>query len=77
MVLEIVLVRWYKQINIVTNFDVVGQRFGILASKVALAFCLKDFVIEKAAVTSVPLQFEPRSLFMTNKSGLQLKAVRI
>ncbi|XP_063918403.1 cytochrome P450 6k1-like [Zophobas morio] len=55
----------------------IGQRFGVLVSKVALAYCLKDFAFEKAAATSVPLQFEPRSLFMVNKKGLYLKAVKL
>ncbi|XP_063918412.1 cytochrome P450 6k1-like [Zophobas morio] len=55
----------------------IGQRFGTLVGKVALSYCLKDFAFEKAEATSVPLEFEPRTLFMVNKKGLYLRAVKL
>jgi cytochrome P450 family 6 len=55
----------------------IGQRFGLLVTKMALAYTLKDFAFERTAATAVPLGFDPASLFLQNKTGLHMKVVKV
>ncbi|CAH1375252.1 unnamed protein product [Tenebrio molitor] len=50
----------------------IGERFAQLVSKLALAYVIKDFVIERTDSTPVPLNLEPSSLFLQSKKGLML-----
>ncbi|KYB28576.1 putative cytochrome P450 6a23-like Protein [Tribolium castaneum] len=64
----------YKSI---TNVDVLGQRFAMLVSKVALAYILKDFAVEKTDSTTVPMQLDPGAIFLMNKNGVNLRVVEV
>ncbi|RZC40628.1 p450 domain containing protein [Asbolus verrucosus] len=55
----------------------IGQRFGLLVSKIALAYMIKDFAFEPTSATSIPIKFNPGSLFLQNKGGIHLKVVKI
>ncbi|RZC42864.1 cytochrome P450 6k1, partial [Asbolus verrucosus] len=55
----------------------IGQRFSLLVSKVALAYVLKDFAFDTTDKTSVPLKFDPGSLFVQNRGGDFLKVVKL
>ena len=59
-----------------TNF-VLGQRFALLVSKVAMAAIIKDFVFDVTDKTPVPLRFDPGSLFVQNRGGLHLKVTKV
>jgi cytochrome P450 family 6 len=55
----------------------IGQRFGLLVTKMALAYTLKDFAFERTAATAVPLVFNSGSFFMQTKTGLHMKVVKL
>ncbi|XP_044265598.1 cytochrome P450 6k1-like [Tribolium madens] len=55
----------------------IGQRFATVVSKVALAYVLKDFAVEKTGATNVPLQLDPKVMFIVDKNGVHLKMVTV
>ncbi|XP_068896553.1 probable cytochrome P450 6a23 [Tenebrio molitor] len=55
----------------------IGQRFGLLVTKLALAYTIKDFAFERTAATAVPLGLDPGSLFLENKTGIHMKVVKV
>ncbi|KAJ3651454.1 hypothetical protein Zmor_017497 [Zophobas morio] len=54
-----------------------GQRFALLASKVALAHCLKDFAFDIADTTKVPLELDNGVPFIMNKGNLHLNVTKL
>jgi cytochrome P450 family 6 len=57
--------------------SLLGQRFGLLVTKVALAYTVKDFAFERTAATAAPLGLDPASLFLENKTGLHMKVAKV
>ncbi|RZC42010.1 p450 domain containing protein [Asbolus verrucosus] len=55
----------------------IGERFALLASKVAVAYVIKDFTFETTSATTIPLQIDPAALFLQSKGGVHLKVIRI
>nr|QLL22071.1 cytochrome P450 [Tribolium confusum] len=51
----------------------IGERFGLLGTKLGLIHILSEFEIEKTSETPVPLQFEPKSFVLASKIGLPMK----
>ncbi|KAL3283522.1 hypothetical protein HHI36_006661 [Cryptolaemus montrouzieri] len=54
----------------------IGERLGILATKLAIIRILCEFQLEKNEDTPVPLVFEPRSLLLASTIGLPMKFKR-
>ena len=51
----------------------VGERFGMLGTKLGLIHILSEFEVEKTHDTPEPLQFEAKSLVLASKVGLPMK----
>ncbi|KAJ3654762.1 hypothetical protein Zmor_013929 [Zophobas morio] len=51
----------------------IGERFGMLGTKLGLIHILSEFEVEKTHDTPEPLQFEAKSLVLASKVGLPMK----
>ncbi|XP_026474636.1 probable cytochrome P450 6g2 [Ctenocephalides felis] len=55
----------------------IGERFGLLQTKVGLAYILKDFHFTPCEKTRVPLQLDSKAMFLAPKGGIHLQFERI
>lgn len=55
----------------------IGLRFGMMQAKVGLATLLNNFTFELSPRTTVPLEFDPKSLVLCAKDPMYFKVKRI
>ncbi|KAJ8951055.1 hypothetical protein NQ318_003751 [Aromia moschata] len=51
----------------------IGERFGMLGSKLGLAYIISHFIIERTPDTPVPVEFQPKAFVLQSKVGLPMK----
>ncbi|KAJ8957039.1 hypothetical protein NQ314_006616 [Rhamnusium bicolor] len=51
----------------------IGERFGMLVTKLGLVHILSEFEVERIPDTPVPMEFEPKSLLLQSKVGLPMR----
>lgn len=54
-------------------FLISGERFGMISAKLALAFILMNFSVEKVPKTPASIVFDPKCITLFAKDGLPLK----
>lgn len=52
--------------------SLLGMRFGIITSKIALVAVLRNFKVKLSSKTKTPLEMDPRNFVPTIKGGLWL-----
>ncbi|EFA12857.1 cytochrome P450-like protein [Tribolium castaneum] len=55
----------------------IGERFGLIGTKLGLIHILSEFEVEKSSDTPVPLEFEPKSFVLASKVGLPMKFKKV
>ncbi|KAJ8976489.1 hypothetical protein NQ317_008464 [Molorchus minor] len=51
----------------------IGERFGLIGTKVGLVHILSEFVVERTAPTPVPIEFAQKSFILQSKVGIPVK----
>ncbi|CAH1117888.1 unnamed protein product [Phaedon cochleariae] len=55
----------------------IGERFGLMSTKAALAYIIEKYEVEKCATTPTPVVFAPKSLVLQSTVGLPMRFKRI
>ncbi|XP_070493939.1 uncharacterized protein [Chironomus tepperi] len=55
----------------------IGMRFGLMQSKIGIVKLIKNFVIQPAEGTQIPLKFNPTSPLLAPEKGMWLKITKI
>ncbi|KAK9738441.1 Cytochrome P450 [Popillia japonica] len=55
----------------------VGERFGLISTKLALVHILSRFEVECSSETPVPIDFEPKTFVLASKVGLPMRVVDV
>lgn len=58
------------------NFDLKGNRFGLLQSKTGLVYMLSKYNVEVSETTPIPMKLEPKSFIPTPAGGMNLKITK-
>ncbi|KAH0816039.1 hypothetical protein GEV33_006753 [Tenebrio molitor] len=55
----------------------IGKKFALSVIKMGIAYAIKDFEFGVSDKTSIPLRFDPASIFVQEKQGIYLKISKI
>nr|AAT38514.1 antennae-rich cytochrome P450 [Phyllopertha diversa] len=55
----------------------IGERFGLIGTKVALVHILSRFEVECSNETPIPIEFEPKTFTLASKVGLPMRFVDV
>lgn len=58
-------------------FYILGERFGLISTKLALVHILSRFEVECSSETPVPIDFEPKTFVLASKVGLPMRVVDV